>query len=72
MTVFKNKTDGHEQGLDEKGGYCLFLIIKTTMLHYVKQSISSSDIGSTWKANGITIFLGEIHAPIYRRYFVII
>ena len=32
MTVFKNKTDGHEQGLDEKGGYCLFLIIKTTML----------------------------------------
>ena len=32
MTVFKDKTDGHEQGLDEKGGYCLFLIIKTTML----------------------------------------
>ena len=32
MTVFKDKTDGHEQGLDEKGGHCLFLIIKTTML----------------------------------------
>lgn len=33
MAVFKNKTDEHEQGLDEKGGYCLlFLIIKTTML----------------------------------------
>jgi hypothetical protein len=32
MAIFKDKADGHKQGFDEKGDYCLFLIIKTTML----------------------------------------
>lgn len=28
MAIFKDKADGHKQGFDEKGDYCLFLIIK--------------------------------------------
>ena len=29
MAIFKDKADGHKQGFDEKGDYCLFLIIGT-------------------------------------------
>ncbi|WP_273196460.1 hypothetical protein [Alistipes ihumii] len=48
MAIFKDKADGHKQGFDEKGDYCLFLIIKTTML----LMLSNPSLQATLVQNG--------------------